>query len=80
MFPILYEDVFMMYKKHLCTFWTVDEVDLTTDVKHYNKLEPGEKRFINHVLAFFATADGIVVENIAARFSCEVQVPEARAF
>ncbi|KAJ0035426.1 hypothetical protein Pint_24925 [Pistacia integerrima] len=33
-----------------------------------------------HVLAFFAASDGIVLENLAARFLNDVQVPEARAF
>jgi ribonucleotide reductase beta subunit family protein with ferritin-like domain len=32
------------------------------------------------VLAFFAGADGIVVENLAERFCREVTVPEARCF
>merc|ERR1712199_119059 len=35
---------------------------------------------IKHVLAFFAASDGIVLENLAAQFSTEVQLPEARAF
>lgn len=39
-----------------------------------------EKHFIKTVLAFFASSDGIVMENLAARFMSEVQVPEARAF
>merc|ERR1711979_45446 len=30
--------------------------------------------------AFFAASDGIVLENLSGRFSCEIQVPEARAF
>ena len=32
------------------------------------------------VLAFFAGADGIVMENLAYRFCQEVQLPEARCF
>merc|ERR1712066_344142 len=43
-------------------------------------LAEGEKHFIKHVLAFFAASDGIVLENLSGRFSCEIQVPEARAF
>lgn len=39
-----------------------------------------ERRFIKYVLAFFAASDGIVLENLAARFMQDVQVPEARAF
>ncbi len=33
-----------------------------------------EQKFIKYVLAFFASSDGIVMENLAARFMSEVQV------
>jgi ribonucleoside-diphosphate reductase subunit M2 len=39
-----------------------------------------EQHFVKHVLAFFAASDGIVLENLAGKFSTEIQVPEARAF
>jgi ribonucleoside-diphosphate reductase subunit M2 len=35
---------------------------------------------MQHVLAFFAASDGIVLENLAIRFMKDVQLPEARAF
>jgi ribonucleoside-diphosphate reductase subunit M2 len=35
---------------------------------------------VKNILAFFATADGIVVENLALRFSNEVGAMEARMF
>jgi len=43
-------------------------------------LSDGEQHFIKHILAFFAASDGIVLENLSGSFSCEIQVPEARAF
>jgi len=55
-------------------------VDLSSDMKHWESLNDGEKHFISHVLAFFAASDGIVLENLAGNFMNEVQVPEARAF
>uniref|UniRef100_A0A2I2Z7S5 Ribonucleotide reductase regulatory TP53 inducible subunit M2B n=1 Tax=Gorilla gorilla gorilla TaxID=9595 RepID=A0A2I2Z7S5_GORGO len=57
-----------------------DEVDLSKDLPHWNKLKADEKYFISHILAFFAASDGIVNENLVERFSQEVQVPEARCF
>ena len=57
-----------------------EEVDLSSDVKHWETLTADEKHFVSHVLAFFASSDGIVLENVAARFLSDVQVPEARAF
>lgn len=62
------------------SFWTVEEVDLSQDMSHWEKLTNDEKHFIKHVLAFFAASDGIVLENLASRFSTEIQIPEARCF
>jgi ribonucleoside-diphosphate reductase subunit M2 len=80
MFPIQYPEVWEMYKKHEASFWTAEEIDLSQDTKDWETLSDSEKHFIKHVLAFFAASDGIVLENLAAQFSTEVQIPEARAF
>merc|ERR1712047_96917 len=72
--PIQYGDIWQMYKKAEASFWTAEEVDLSKDVKDW------ERYFVSHVLAFFAASDGIVNENLVERFMKEVQVPEARCF
>jgi len=64
----------------VAAFWTTEEIDLTQDIKDWEKLTNNEKHFIKHVLAFFAASDGIVLENLAGRFCTEIQVPEARCF
>jgi ribonucleoside-diphosphate reductase subunit M2 len=69
-----------MYKRAQASFWTAEEVDLGEDTKHWVALNPSEQHFISHVLAFFASSDGIVLENLAVRFMKEIQIPEARAF
>merc|ERR1719394_432498 len=69
-----------MYKKHEASFWTAEEIDLSSDAKDWEGLSGEEKHFIKHVLAFFAASDGIVLENLGGAFSTEVQLPEARAF
>uniref|UniRef100_A0A4W4G117 ribonucleoside-diphosphate reductase n=1 Tax=Electrophorus electricus TaxID=8005 RepID=A0A4W4G117_ELEEL len=79
-FPIQYPDIWKMYKQAQASNWTVEEVDLSKDLAHWDRLKPDEKHFISHVLAFFAASDGIVNENLVQRFSQEVQLPEARAF
>lgn len=53
-----------------------EEVDLSADQAHWDRLNEGEKHFISHILAFFAASDGIVLENLGSRFLNEVQVPE----
>ena len=78
LFPIHHKEIWEMYKKHEASFWTAEEVDLGSDMTHWEKLSDNERHFIKHVLAFFAASDGIVVENLAQRFTAEVQVPEAR--
>ena len=80
LFPIQYHSVYEMYKKHLASFCTADEIDLYQDQKDWQSLNQQEKHFIKYVLAFFAASDGIVLENLAQQFCCEVQIPEARAF
>jgi len=57
-----------MYKKALASFWTADEIDLSQDLKDWQKLNPKEQHFIKYVLAFFAASDGIVLENLAEQF------------
>ncbi|KAM8967547.1 ribonucleoside-diphosphate reductase subunit M2 B [Pelodytes ibericus] len=79
-FPIQYSDMWKMYKQAQASFWTTEEVDLSKDLAHWDKLKSEEKYFISHILAFFAASDGIVNENLVERFSQEVQVPEARCF
>merc|ERR1719409_1972150 len=69
-----------MYKKADASFWTAEEIDLAHDMPDWEKLSDDERHFVSHVLAFFAASDGIVNENLAMRFSNEVQLPEARCF
>lgn len=79
LFPVKHQDIWHMYKQAEASFWTAEELDLTTDVQDWaNKLNEDEKYFIKHVLAFFAASDGIVNENLAVNFLQEVQYPEAR--
>lgn len=78
--PIQHHDVWEAYLDHKGALWDVDEVDLSKDPHDWKKLDDDERHFISHVLAFFAASDGIVLENLLANFSKEIQIPEARAF
>ena len=80
MFPITDMESWLMYKKQLDCFWRTEEVDLSKDMDHWNELSPDEQHFISMILAFFASSDGIVLENLALRFMADVQTSEARAF
>ena len=81
LFPIQNNEVWKMYKKAEASFWTTGELDLSQDIKDWEKLNDNEHHFIKHVLAFFAASDGIVNENLALRFMRDVQhCPEAICF
>ena len=80
MFPIKDNDIWEMYKKQEDLFWRAQEVDLSKDLKDWESLNDNERYFISRILAFFAASDGIVLENLGARFMSEIQLSEARAF
>lgn len=77
-FPIRWPEVWGFYKRAQASMWSAEEIDLSMD--KWDALKADEQHFIKYVLAFFATSDGIVNENLASRFLREVQMPEARCF
>ena len=79
LYPIQYPKLFEFYKKHIASFWTVEEIDMSQDTMDWQKLTETEREFILCILGFFSASDGIVVENLVTNFCAEVQLPEARA-
>ena len=79
-FPIRYPRMWDFYKKALASFWVANEIDLSRDPADRQTLTDGERHFISHVLGFFASADGIVNDNLAERFGNEVCIREAKFF
>ena len=69
-----------MYKKHVASFWTAEEIDLGDDMRDWHTFNQKEQHFIKYVLAFFAASDGIVLENLTSHFINDVKLPEARCF
>lgn len=80
LFPIQDHDIWQFYKKAEASFWTAEEIDLSSDLNDWAKLSESEQHFVKHVLAFFAASDGIVNENLAEQFVNEVQSTEAKFF
>lgn len=79
-YPPVYHDLWEMYKKHEKTNWVAEEIDYSADLNDWESLSSNERHFIEHILAFFAGSDGIVLENLLGNFSSEVKISEARAF
>ena len=63
-----------LQEKAKASFWTTEEIDLKTDTTDWNHLTENECHFISHILAFFATSDGIVNENLSSNFWEPVQM------
>jgi ribonucleoside-diphosphate reductase subunit M2 len=80
MFPIKYRDIWEYYKKAVASFWTSEEIDLAEDIKHWNSLNSNEQHFISHVLAFFASSDGIVLENLGSKFELDFKLKFEKYF
>lgn len=76
-YPMLYERYIAAIKNN----WTVDEVDFSQDVTDLrSKLNPAERHMIHRLVAFFATGDSIVSNNLALNLYTHINAPEARLF
>ena len=65
-------DVYDLYQKQQSAIWFPGEVDYSGDRQAYLKMNKQEQHFFSHILAFFAGADLMVVENIQSRFIDDV--------
>ncbi len=79
--PMKYPVFFEMYKAAIKNTWTVDEVDFSQDVNDLKmKMTPAERHLINRLVAFFATGDSIVSNNLVLNLYKHVNSPEARVY
>ena len=76
-YPVFYE----MYRDAIKNTWTVEEVDFSTDTVDLDKrLLPSERHLINRLVAFFATGDSIVSNNLVLSLYKHINSPEARMY
>jgi len=79
--PMRYPVFFEMYRDAIKNTWTVDEIDFSDDlVDLQRKLLPAEKHLINRLVAFFATGDSIVSNNLVLNLYQHINAPEARMY
>lgn len=79
--PMRYPQFFEMYKNAIKNTWTVDEVDLKSDIDDLrHKLNTKEEHLINRLVAFFATGDSIVAHNLVINLYQHINAPEARMY
>jgi len=79
--PMKYPVYFEMFKTAIKNTWTVEEVDFSTDVTDLRtRMTPAEQHLIKRLVAFFATGDSIVGNNLVLNLYKHVNSPEARMY
>jgi ribonucleoside-diphosphate reductase beta chain len=79
--PMRYPDFFEMYKDAIKNTWTVEEVDFSTVLNDLrSRVTPAERHLIHRLVAFFATGDSIVGNNLVLNLYKHVNAPEARMY
>lgn len=79
--PMKYPEFYEMYRAGIRNTWTVEEVDFSRDVTDLAlKFGPAERHLINRLVAFFATGDSIVANNIVLNLYKHINAPEARLY
>lgn len=76
-YPVFYE----MYRAAIKNTWTVEEVDFSTDIMDLrDRMTAAERHLINRLVAFFATGDSIVSNNLVLNLYKHINSPEARVY
>src|SRR5215470_12467098 len=76
-YPVFFE----MFKTAIKNTWSVEEVDFSTDVTDLrSRMRPSEEHLIKRLVAFFATGDSIVGNNLVLNLYKHINSPEARMY
>jgi len=79
--PMVYPGFYDMYRSALKNTWSVEEVDLSVDLADLQgKLTPAERHLVERLVAFFATGDSIVANNVVLSLYKHINAPEARMY
>jgi ribonucleoside-diphosphate reductase beta chain len=79
--PMQYPAFYDMYKAAIKNTWTVEEVDFSTDLTDlHSRVSPAERHLIQRLVAFFATGDSIVGNNLVLNLYKHINSPEARMY
>jgi ribonucleoside-diphosphate reductase beta chain len=79
--PMRYPVFYDMYRDAIKNTWTVEEIDFSDDLVDLDrKLMPAERHLVNRLVAFFATGDSIVANNLVLNLYKHINAPEARMY
>src|SRR5690606_41535763 len=75
--PMRYPGFYERFRAAIRNTWTVEEVDLASALEDLRRLTPAELHLVNRLVAFFATRDSIVANNLVLNLYKHVNAPEA---
>jgi len=78
--PMRHPRFFEMYRAAIKNTWTVEEVDFSTDLGDLARMTPAERHLVQRLIAFFATGDSIVANNLVLNLYRHINAPEARMY
>ena len=79
--PMRYPSFYERYRDAIKNTWTVEEVDFSIDVNDLNrKMSESDRHLIHRLVAFFATGDSIVANNLVLNLYKHLNAPEARMY
>jgi len=79
--PMRYPEFYEMYRNAIKNTWTVEEVDFSLDVTDLkSKMTDADRHLIHRLVAFFATGDTIVANNLVLNLYQHINAPEARMY
>jgi len=79
--PMRYPRFYEMYRAAIRNTWTVEEIDFQIDLGHLRqRMTPAERHLIERLVAFFATGDSIVSNNLVISLYRHINAPEARMY
>lgn len=79
--PMVYPKFFEMYQTAIKNTWTVEEVDFSIDIGDLKrKMSDAERHLVHRLVAFFATGDSIVANNLVLTLYKHINAPEARMY
>ena len=79
--PMRYPAFYEMYRNAIKNTWTVEEVDFSMDTADLSaKMSPADRHLIQRLVAFFATGDTIVSNNLVLNLYQHINAPEARMY
>ena len=78
--PMRYPHFYDRFRDAIKNTWTVEEVDLHSDLKDLARLSPAEQHLVGRLVAFFATGDSIVANNLVLNLYRHVNSPEGRLY